>query len=202
MPDADPNATTTSRDPTARPPASAPPTGRRGPAEFAAQPSSGRDLTFDASLPFADEAAAAARRAMAEHLLEHGAPRVAVENATLVVHELIHNGIDHGEPCDDHTLKVAWMITSGLIVINVTDCGTSEAHGDPAADGSPTDPDAPDSPDPSDPAQRWRRKLLQPLDLESGRGRGLHLVAAMSRSWEVHTGPDGTTVTAHVSLDR
>lgn len=155
-----------------------------------AEPTSGRDLTFEDSLPFTDETATIARRAMSDHLHEHGAPQVAIENALLVVHELICNGIDHGEPCENHTLKVAWRITAGLITIEVTDCGTPAGTCAPAG-----------GPDGSRAADAWRDKVLEPVDMGSLRGRGLHLVAAMSRSWDVHTGPDGTTVTALVNLD-
>ncbi|MFW6775597.1 ATP-binding protein [Nocardioides sp. CPCC 205120] len=160
------------------------------------------EAAFDSSLPFDPTSPARARRALMAHLTEHDVPRTAVENAALVLYELLQNGIEHGEPCADHTVKVAWALEPRAVRMQVTDCGTPQ--GACAADRSgATGPAGPT--DPAETAweteEAWRRRMLTPVDMLEERGRGLHLVAALSSSWNVGTSEEGTTVSAVVSFD-
>ncbi|MDF9715454.1 ATP-binding protein [Nocardioides sp. ChNu-153] len=165
------------------------------------------EAAFDSSLPFDPTSPARSRRALTAHLTEHEVPRTAIENAAIVLYELLQNGIEHGEPCADHTVKVAWALEPCGVRMQVTDCGTPRGACAVARDTDPADPtDADDATD--DPAEAaweleeaWRRRMLTPVDMLEERGRGLHLVAALSSSWNVSTSEGGTTVTAVVSFD-
>lgn len=150
----------------------------------------GDPRTYDASLPFADASANLARHDLLDALRPLGLERHVVEDATTILHELVRNGIDHGAPCRDHTLEVRWEVADDLLTLRVTDCGSPNGACPPEC----VDDDC------SDHVDRWRRKILTPIAPDALRGRGLHLVAALSESWDVETGESGTTVSARVRL--
>lgn len=106
-------------------------------------------------LPFATGSARTARRLLTTDLDATGTPRAAVADATLVLSELVVNGVDHGRPLDDHTIAVAWTIENDEVEICVSDGGRGAVirPGNPSA-GAP-------------------------------RGRGLVIVESLSRRWWV-----------------
>lgn len=146
--------------------------------------------TYDASLPFADASANLARHDLLDELRPLGLERHVVEDATTILHELVRNGIDHGAPCQDHTLEVRWEVAADLLTLRVTDCGSPNGACPPEC----VDDDC------ADHADRWRSKILTPIAPDALRGRGLHLVNALSESWDVETVESGTTVSARVRL--
>lgn len=150
----------------------------------------GEVRTYDASLPFADASANLARHDLLDQLRPLDLERHVVEDATTILHELVRNGIDHGAPCEDHTLEVRWDVTGDLLTLRVTDCGSPNGACPPECVED----------DCSDHAERWRSKILTPIAPDALRGRGLHLVDALSESWDVETGDSGTTVSAQVRL--
>ncbi|HEY1134818.1 MAG TPA: ATP-binding protein [Nocardioides sp.] len=114
-----------------------------------------------------------------------------VEDASTILHELVRNGIDHGSPCEDHTLEVRWTVADDVLTLRVTDCGTPNGACPPECG---TDCGT------ADHVERWRSKILAPVAPDALRGRGLHLVDALSESWDVATGAGRTTVSARVRL--
>lgn len=116
------------------------------------------DAQFLAHLPFAATSARSASRALGSLLASLDADRVLVENASLVVYELLLNAVEHGETDATGTVEVAWQVTERGVRITVADAG---AEGVVAA---------------------------QTVPLESFRGRGLALVEALSDSWAVERG--------------
>lgn len=99
--------------------------------------------------------AAEARRELGADLVGLGLPRAVVENAALVVSELIGNAVRYGRPLPGNTLRVAWAVEPGCLVLKVSD------------GGSPRSP---------------RFREAGPSDV---RGRGLAIVDALARKWGV-----------------
>ncbi|MDT9594222.1 ATP-binding protein [Nocardioides zeae] len=128
-------------------------------------------------MPFTDATANVARRELLAQLEPLGVPRACVEDAVTILHELVRNGLDHGRPCVADTLTVAWDLAGDELTLAVTDCGTATSAEQP-----------------------WRVKQLTPVQPDALRGRGLHLVAALSHDWHVRTTPADTTVTACVRV--
>jgi anti-sigma regulatory factor (Ser/Thr protein kinase) len=108
----------------------------------------------------------AARRALADALVGAGVTSAKADDACLVVTELLANAILHGTPRADGSLGVAWRITADEIVLEVCDGGPAPVDG--RAEG---------------------------VHGESG-GRGLLLVRALSRDFELRAAPDGTRACA------
>lgn len=161
---------------------------------------------YDASLPFADVSANLARRDLVDQLVALAVPRRSIEDAATILHELVRNGIDHGAPCADHTLEVGWVVETARLTIDVTDCGTPDGgcppacrHGERHAHEGRRDTPAQQREEACR-RERWRDKILTPAAPDALRGRGLHLVNALSASWDVRTTAGGTTVSAVVDL--
>jgi serine/threonine-protein kinase RsbW len=113
-------------------------------------------------------------RAARERLRRDLAPKCTdsrLEDARVVVSELVANSLRHAKPLDDDTIAVAWTIEPDVIRLTVTD------------GGSPT----------SVPSQR------QPGELAVG-GRGLKIVQSLAKRWGVQAEERGTTVWAELSL--
>lgn len=99
--------------------------------------------------------AAAARRELGSDLVEWGLPAAVVDDAELVVSELIGNAVRYGRPLPGNTLRVAWEVESDCLVLKVTDGGSP--HSPHFRDAGPSDV----------------------------RGRGLAIVDALARKWGV-----------------
>jgi anti-sigma regulatory factor (Ser/Thr protein kinase) len=99
--------------------------------------------------------AAAARREIGADLADLGLPPELVEDATLVVSELIGNAVRYGRPLPGNLLRVAWAVEPDCLVVKVTD------------GGSPQSP---------------RFREAGPFDV---RGRGLAIVDTLARKWGV-----------------
>jgi anti-sigma regulatory factor (Ser/Thr protein kinase) len=111
--------------------------------------------SFSAQLPYDSRAAARARRLVAD-LVERSHPSAElVEDATLVVHELVVNGLVHGAPDGHDRIEVSGRVEDRELVISVLDQGT---RGTVAA---------------------------QPLTDHRTHGRGLAMVDMLSSSWAV-----------------
>ena len=112
--------------------------------------------SFSARLPYGARSAATARRLVTDLLSSRMDPASeVVADATLVVHELVVNGLTHGRPDADGELEVSARITDGELVITVCDQGS----GGTVSPRHPTE--------------------------DSDHGRGLFIVAKLSSSWAV-----------------
>jgi anti-sigma regulatory factor (Ser/Thr protein kinase) len=105
--------------------------------------------------------AAAARREIGADLADLGLRADVVEDATLVVSELIGNAVRYGRPLPGNLLRVAWAVEPDCLVVKVTDGGSSQAP---------------------------RFREAGPFDL---RGRGLAIVDAVARKWGVDRHENG-----------
>jgi anti-sigma regulatory factor (Ser/Thr protein kinase) len=109
----------------------------------------------------APSSAAAARRELGADLTDWGLPAAVIDDAELVVSELIGNAVRYGRPLPGNVLRVAWAVESGCLVLKVTD------------GGSPQTP---------------RFREAGPFDV---RGRGLAIVDALARKWGVDRHENG-----------
>ena len=103
----------------------------------------------------APSSAAEARREVGADLTSRGVPAAVVDDAELVVSELIGNAVRYARPLPGNVLRVAWEVAAGSLLLKVTDGGSSQ---------SPHFRDA------------------GPSDI---RGRGLAIVDAVARKWGV-----------------
>ena len=98
-------------------------------------------------------------------------PEARMEDARVVVSELVANSLRHAQPLDDHTIAVGWSMEPDVLRVSVTD------------GGSPT----------SVPTTR------RPGELATG-GRGLKIVQTLAERWGVDTKGSTTTVWAELAL--
>jgi len=106
-------------------------------------------------LPYDPRAARTARKLVDETLVAHGADPDLRQDAALVVHELVMNGVTHGQPDSEGRIELAWQVVGGQLEISVLDCGTGGTI------------------------------EVKRADDESPNGRGLAIVAALSTTWWV-----------------
>jgi anti-sigma regulatory factor (Ser/Thr protein kinase) len=105
-----------------------------------------------------DHAASSAARARQEieaDLHRWGLADAVVDDATLVVSELIGNAVRYGRPLPGNVLWVSWDLEPGCLLVTVTDGGGTQAP---------------------------RFRAAGPADV---RGRGLAIVDAVARKWGV-----------------
>lgn len=76
-------------------------------------------------LPAANRVTGIARRVMAHQLTEHGARRDLIDDAQLVLSELVTNALQHGTTGPAEDLEVSWALTGGRLRLSVLDGGTS-----------------------------------------------------------------------------
>lgn len=77
-------------------------------------------------LPFEVSSVTAARGFVTDELEARGAARHVVEDANIVVGELVMNAVRHGRPHDDGTIEVAWVLLDGALRFSVCDGGQVE----------------------------------------------------------------------------
>nr|WP_313880464.1 ATP-binding protein [Streptomyces silvisoli] len=126
------------------------------------------------ALPHGPAGLGAARRRLREELGECQTPDTVVDDAVLVLSELLSNACRHGRPIDgdgdgvrDSGIRAAWRLDAdGLLTLEVTDGG------------------GPTRPKPSSPS------------LTARGGRGLGIVGALSLDWGVRDRPGEVTVWA------
>ena len=78
---------------------------------------------FAVTLPFGPEAARVARSMVGQLLTDHECDDRLVEDGRLVVHELVMNGVRHGEPDARAEIAVAVPVLEAHVVISVLDQG-------------------------------------------------------------------------------
>jgi anti-sigma regulatory factor (Ser/Thr protein kinase) len=122
------------------------------------------------SLRHSPASAAIARRSIASAFHEAGLSPDQAFDAALIASELVGNAIRHGLPLPSGQISMQWMLEADGYYIGVTDGGNAS------------------------------RVTPQPTEPHSISGRGLMIVAALSRDWGVSKEGNATTVWARASL--
>jgi anti-sigma regulatory factor (Ser/Thr protein kinase) len=121
-------------------------------------------------LPFTASSVGVARRHLVSDLIEAGVRASAVTDAALVLSELLSNALQHARPLPGSGIRVAWELDTGSVRVSVSDGGGSTR------------------PEPG-----------EPTPTTTG-GRGLRIVARLSRRWGTLCDDEGTTVWAEVPV--
>jgi len=122
-------------------------------------------------VPHASTSVGSTRLRVQDDLLAQGLPARVVEDAVLVLSELLSNALKHARPLADGRVRVTWALAHEGVEVQVTDGGGST------------------------------RPRLLPLSASRTGGRGLGIVRNLSRDWGVVEQGAETTVWALVDLD-
>lgn len=106
------------------------------------------------------------RRRLVADLAGSGLPPALVDDAALLVSELVANAVRHGRPLPGGVVEVGWSVDGDRLRLEVRDGG---------GNGTPSP---------------------RPSRVSDTEGRGLAIVAAVAVDWGVESTPDGTTVWA------
>ena len=123
------------------------------------------------TVPFQAPSASMVRSELKQWLAAKGYRGESVDDARIVVSELIGNSVRHAHPLPVNQLEVAWSVDDSRLQISVTDGGAGTApHPITAADNAVS-------------------------------GRGLSIVEALVERWWVEDGRNATTVHVRIPLD-
>jgi serine/threonine-protein kinase RsbW len=117
-------------------------------------------------------AAREARARLRADLQSREVPTSVIDDAEIVLSELVGNAVRHAHAAAGGTVLVQWRVRGDLLDLEVTDGGGGEAP--------------------------VRRPDTEAVDEISSSGRGLTIVAAMCRSWGVVDSGAGRTVWASI----
>ncbi|MFS0885870.1 ATP-binding protein [Aeromicrobium sp. 179-A 4D2 NHS] len=122
-------------------------------------------------LPFESSTPGIARTKLAAFLTLNRIPLPVIDNALIVLSEMIANAVAHGTPDVDGTMEISWSIVDGHLDLSVRDSG----HG-AESDMTP-----------------------RPFDEDSLGGRGLSIISRVADNWSVDLS-QGTCVRAELAL--
>jgi serine/threonine-protein kinase RsbW len=74
-------------------------------------------------LPFAPSTPGIARTRLAAFLTRQGASDEVVDDALIVISEMIANAVSHGVPGHDGAIEISWSINGSLLELSVLDGG-------------------------------------------------------------------------------
>ena len=142
------------------------PQGERSP--LSEPPSGGRlrDSSRTVRVPWRATSVALVRKALVDDLEARDVSAVVIDEAEIVVSELVSNSIRHARPLADGNLRVHWKVKAGVVEVEVTD-GGSESTPRPA-----------------------------PRTIWAPSGRGLRIVRSLAHEWGVTEDRSGSTVWA------
>lgn len=121
-------------------------------------------------LPFSPTSAGTARRALAGWLHELGYDNGIVDDAQLVITELIANSVRHASPLSGDRLNVGWRREGARLLLTVRDGGGTTVPEQVSAGP------------------------------ESLSGRGLQIVDALGSSWSVESNGNGSVISVQLDL--
>jgi anti-sigma regulatory factor (Ser/Thr protein kinase) len=122
-------------------------------------------------VPFTAPSAARVRKELREWMLAQGLPRDLVEDARVVVSELVGNSVRHAHPLPSNEIVVRWWLEGAALALSVSDGG-----------GGVSSPHA------------------VAASMSAVSGRGLSIVDALADRWWVEDRDGYTTVHVHMAL--
>jgi serine/threonine-protein kinase RsbW len=129
-------------------------------------PGRGADSSRTIRVPWRAASVAQVRRVLVEDLQTRDVSDSVIDEAEIVVSELMSNAVRHARPLSDGNLRVVWKVKNGVVEVEVTDGGS---------DSSPR------------PA---------PRTVWAPSGRGLRIVRSLAHEWGVTEDRNGSTVWA------
>lgn len=78
-------------------------------------------------LPFEPSTPNMVRTKLAGYLTVNRAPSNVIDNALIVVSEMIANAVSHGVPTDDGMLEISWNLKPELLELCVSDSGQAKS---------------------------------------------------------------------------
>lgn len=106
-------------------------------------------------LPFESSTPGIARTKLAAFLTLNRTDLAIIDNALIVLSEMIANAVAHGTPDSDGTMEIAWSIDDGHLTLSVRDSG------------------------------RGVDMVPRPFDEDSLGGRGLSIISRVADRWSV-----------------
>lgn len=107
------------------------------------------------NLPFISSTPHIARTKLASFLTINRIDMGVIDNALIVLSEMIANAVSHGVPDEDGMMEVAWCIRDASLELVVTDAGDCDVL------------------------------IPVPFDEDSLSGRGLSIISQLSENWSV-----------------
>lgn len=83
----------------------------------------GQGLVRTARIPFGADASAEARQVVVTDLIARGIDESIIDEAELVLSELVANSVRHASPLPDGTIRVHWKARNGVVELEVSDGG-------------------------------------------------------------------------------
>jgi serine/threonine-protein kinase RsbW len=117
-------------------------------------------------LPFAATSVSVARQRLKSWMIEHGGDQESIEDARVIISELVANSVRHAQPLSDGSILVSWTLEPDGIQVTVTDGGSGT-----------------------------RPRALQ-ASSSALAGRGMAIVDVLAQEWWSEQGPSRTTVHA------
>ena len=125
-----------------------------------------RDASRTVRVPWRATSVAQVRKALVDDLELRDVSAAVIDEAEIVVSELVSNSIRHARPLADGNLRVHWKVKAGVVEVEVTD-GGSDSTPRPA-----------------------------PRTIWAPSGRGLRIVRSLAHEWGVTEDRTGSTVWA------
>ena len=75
-------------------------------------------------LPFSATSVSVARQRLRAFMSEHGGDTECIEDARVIISELVANSVRHAQPLPDGSILVAWTVGPDGIELSVTDGGS------------------------------------------------------------------------------
>ena len=122
-------------------------------------------------LPFESSTPGIARTKLAAFLTLNRIALPVIDNALIVLSEMIANAVAHGTPDVDGTMEITWSLGDGHLLLSVRDAGRCS-----------------DS-----------EMVPRPFDEDSLGGRGLSIISRVADKWSVDL-TEGTCVRAELAL--
>ncbi|WP_091786949.1 ATP-binding protein [Pedococcus dokdonensis] len=142
------------------------PLGERSPGPESPAGGRVRDASRTLRVPWRATSVALVRKALVDDLDSREISAAVIDEAEIVVSELVSNSIRHARPLGDGNLRVHWKVKAGVVEVEVTD-GGSETTPRPA-----------------------------PRTIWAASGRGLRIVRSLAHEWGVTEDRTGSTVWA------